>query len=172
MDERSGEIKALLAEWAELWGDPSLSDGVRVEFSTRMRRAIGRCSPGRRLIRLNSQLLLDEHRALLREALCHEFAHLAAYQLYGEGLRPHGEEWAGLQRRAGFDPEKKFSLPSQEATRRSPGKLRYSHRCPVCQTVYTARRPVSYWRCARCLDAGLDGRLIITAAPTQPPQDV
>ena len=144
MNERSGEIGALLAEWAGRWGDSSLAAGVKVEFSARMSLALGRCWPNRRLVRLNSQLLLDEHRALLREALCHEFAHLAAYQLYGDGLRPHGEEWAGFLRRAGFDPEKKFSLPSQEATRRSPGKLHYSHRCPVCQTVYTARRPVSY----------------------------
>jgi ribosomal protein L37AE/L43A len=37
----------------------------------------------------------------------------------------------------------------------------YEHRCPVCQTSRSARRPVGRWRCAACAEAGLDGRMVI-----------
>jgi SprT-like family len=46
-------------------------------------------------------------------------------------------------------------------------RVRFAHRCPVCQTVRYARGPVHRWRCAACLDAGLDGVLEITSEPVR-----
>ena len=101
---------------------------------------------------------------LLQEVLCHEMAHLAARELHGRNVRPHGPEWKALMTSAGFEPRTR--LPSPNGAPR-PGRRRrapyvYVHRCPVCQLLRPARRLMSRWRCAACVASGLEGRLTIT----------
>jgi len=155
------DLQAHVARWGRLWGLPDLPDRVTVSFSRRQRVALGRCLPARGVVRLNARLLECPH-ALLVEVLCHEAAHVAAYLLHGR-CRPHGAEWKALMRAAGYAPAARAQLPAEiEATLRPPRRPRvYEHRCPVCRAVRLARRPVPQWRCAACLAAGRDGRIVI-----------
>lgn len=68
-----------LAAWAALWGVPELT--CRVEFSARLSASLGRCLLQRKVIRLHPALA-DRWAEHLPEALCHEFAHLAAEELH------------------------------------------------------------------------------------------
>ena len=74
----------------------------RIELSARLRTSFARSYPKVGLIRLNPVLLKPSYRDLLPEILCHELAHLAVYELFGPGRKPHGPEWQALVEKAGF----------------------------------------------------------------------
>lgn len=160
--------RAHIARWAPLWGTPALADRVTVTFSRRQRVALGRCLPARGIVRLNA-LLLQAPADLLVEVLCHEAAHVAAWERFGR-CRPHGPEWQSLMRAAGYTPRVRATLaPELEALLRPARRARaYEHRCPVCQAMRLARRPVPQWRCAACLAAGRDGRIVINRTGDAP----
>jgi ribosomal protein L37AE/L43A len=68
-------------------------------------------------------------------------------------------------RAAGFKPRARLSKPDsprRDALRRSHPTKCYEHRCPVCQSVWYARKPVGAWRCRECTGAGLPGKLQIS----------
>jgi ribosomal protein L37AE/L43A len=162
--------------WARRWGLPGIEDALDVRFDARLRRSLGRCQPQGGRISLHPSLGSAPRRSLA-QVLCHEAAHVAAYVLHGERVQPHGAEWLALVSAAGYAPIRRatastlgVSIP--EASRRNGSgyensrttRLTVVHRCPVCQTVRLARRPVRAWRCAECVAAGLEGRLVITKA--------
>ena len=103
-------LRRQIRRWAELWGVQEPLAAVQFEWSARMQRSLGRSYPKRSLIRLNPHLILDSNRSLFREALCHELAHIAAYQLYGRVISIHGPEWRDLLRQAGFEPRTKVPV--------------------------------------------------------------
>ncbi len=109
--------------WLHLWSTPDLATRTTIEWSPRLTRSLGRCYPERRLIRL-AAFLEESENALLEEVLCHELAHLAARELHGRHIRPHGSEWKALMRAAGFEP--KTRLPAPEAV---PVRM-YAHLSP------------------------------------------
>ena len=132
-----------------------------------MHRALGRALPARRVVRIASTVARSSERALV-EVLCHEIAHVAVYERHGRAVRPHGREWAALMRSAGYEPRIRVDprvlgievMPAPAL--RGAGRRRiyvYEHRCSVCQRRWTARRTVWQWRCAACVDAGLEGKL-------------
>ena len=127
---------ARIAQWAVLWNVPGLESRVSVSFSPRLRRSLGRCVPVRGIVRLNPRLL-RRGAELLDEVLCHELAHVAAFELHGRQARPHGREWAALMRAAGFEP--RVRAPWQDdvdRTEKPPRRVAlYEHRCPVCQAT-------------------------------------
>ena len=82
--------------WLHLWSTPDLATRTTIEWSPRLTRSLGRCYPERRLIRL-AAFLEESENALLEEVLCHELAHLAARELHGRHIRPHGSEWKGCR---------------------------------------------------------------------------
>jgi predicted SprT family Zn-dependent metalloprotease len=156
-------MKARIGAWAALWGLPGLERRVDVRFSDRLHTSLGRCVPSRGLVRMNRRLLELQPR-LLEEVLCHELAHVAVFERYGHLCRPHGPEWAALMRAAGFTPRVRARLGHDVERVVAPEPKRrplYEHRCPVCQAARLACRRVPQWRCAACLRAGLDGRLVI-----------
>jgi predicted SprT family Zn-dependent metalloprotease len=155
------DLTAVITRWATLWGVPGISRRIEVIFSDRLRRSLGRCVPAKGIVRLNARLQLVP--ALLVEVLCHEVAHVAAYELHGQRCRPHGREWKALMRTAGFEPSVRARPTDIAPAPRPPSHraLTFEHRCPVCQAVRLARRPVPQWRCAVCVRDGLDGRLLI-----------
>jgi predicted SprT family Zn-dependent metalloprotease len=159
----SDELRSLITKWGALWGVPDLESGISVTFSGRLKKSLGRCRPSLGRITLRSDLQ-NENSSRLVEVLCHEAAHVAAYKLFGSAAAPHGPEWRSLVTQAGFEPHVRTAGPSaeQRAPSEGPPTLAYEHRCPVCHTVRYARRPVSRWRCAECLDTGLPGELVIT----------
>lgn len=155
-------FRSAISCWAKTWGVESLEERVKVVFSPRMVKSLGRCDLQSKTIRLNPKLRGRRGRILL-EVLCHETAHIAVHEKYGAGCSPHGEEWRRYVCQAGFVPrvtasEKGLSPPT--SARKTLSAL-YEHRCPVCQMTRTSSRPVSRWRCAACVGAGLDGRLIV-----------
>ena len=95
--------KELIGKWLQLWDVENPQEVITVQFSQRMTRSLGRCYPGRKLIRLSERLLHGSEN-LLKEALCHELAHIAVYELFGNACLPHGPEWQKLMRDAGFEP--------------------------------------------------------------------
>ena len=141
-------------------GRPHLEAKSRIEWSPRLTRSLGRCYPDKRLIRIASYLESAPD-GLLQEVLCHEMAHLAARELNGRNVRPHGPEWKTLTTSAGYEPRTR--LPSLNGAPR-PGRRRraptvYLRRCPVCQFFRTARHLMSHQRCAACVASWFDARL-------------
>ena len=149
------------ADWFSLWGFTGLEQKVQISFSNRLRRALGRCYPKRRSITL-AACLKSESLCFLAEVLCHELAHLAVFESHGKTCRPHGPEWANLVRAAGFEPRtclvrETLGTPHTVQQRRHI----YTHRCPVCQAEWVARRSMHNWRCSACISLGFDGPLEI-----------
>jgi predicted SprT family Zn-dependent metalloprotease len=165
MGDLSADLLAKAEDWAKRWGLPKLTESVTVEFSRRFRSSLGLCRPVHGQIRLAAHLQ-EGNAALLEEVLCHELAHVAVYRLHGRKARPHGREWKTLLTRAGFKPRVRF--PREEAnfpSRSEKPRARWNHHCPVCHVRRLAGRPVREWRCARCFEAGLPGKLVITRVP-------
>ncbi len=155
--------EAWLAAWAEVWGVPELPFRVCISYSGRLQSTLGRCEPREGLIRLNPGLLEGSPDAL-REVVCHEAAHVAAWLLHGRRAQAHGAEWKQLMRLAGYEPRVRWAegtVPASVRERRRP-VIVYVHTCPVCRADWVARRTSSAWRCATCRDAGREGRLTVS----------
>jgi predicted SprT family Zn-dependent metalloprotease len=140
-----------------LWGLPELVSCVEIQFSRRLRSTLGRTRVDTRRVRLNPALA-ETSEGLLEEVLCHELAHIAVYERFGTKAKPHGPEWAGLVRQAGYEPRLSATIDGEK---KHTNELRFEHLCPVCQIVRYAKRPMTSWRCGGCVDAGLEGRLLI-----------
>jgi predicted SprT family Zn-dependent metalloprotease len=156
-----------IRRWFSLWGLAGLEQSIKISFSSRIHRVLGRCYAKRRRINIAARVR-QMPLSILEEVVCHECAHLAAVQLYGENCRPHGREWAQLVRSAGFEPHRRLLLDGNDIS--TPSRRRscvYVHFCPVCQTERVGRRAVRTWRCADCRALGLDGLLEIRRYPLQ-----
>lgn len=153
-----GVVKRHLAAWSVGQLD------VQITVSDRLTKTLARCWPRTGRIELSSRTLRAPER--LGELLCHEAAHLAVHALHGPGCRPHGPEWQALMRQAGFEPRATVASACRVMRPRpSSAAARYEHVCLVCGTRRWARCPVSRWRCAACVAAGLDGKLTIRRQP-------
>ena len=140
--------RAKAKKLAALWRVPGLAGRARVELSSRLQTSFARSYPKAGMIRLNPVLLNPSYRDLLPEILCHELAHLAVYDLFGPGRKPHGPEWQALVEKAGFIPRLRIKLSAkqlQPVTRLRQNHV-FEHCCPVCQAVRFATRRVPQWR--------------------------
>jgi predicted SprT family Zn-dependent metalloprotease len=152
-----------MKKWTRVWGVAGLERAVDISFSTRLKHALGRCTPATGRIVLTDSLRTGTT-ARLADALCHELAHVAAFMLHGGPVQAHGAEWAHLVDAAGMKPRSHRVLRRDVVSDKAPSRRRglvYEHRCPVCQTMRLARRRVTRWRCAECVAAGLSGEMII-----------
>jgi predicted SprT family Zn-dependent metalloprotease len=151
--------------WFSQWGLAGFEQHITVSVSSRLRRALGRCYARRRQI-VVAERLQEMKPSLFEEVLCHEVAHMAVFELFGEECRPHGPEWARLMRLAGFEPRRRLVL-DDAGNPSSIGRARniYIHYCPVCRSERVGRRPVRTWRCPSCSALGLDGKLEIVKRP-------
>jgi len=163
----SAICRELLSSFSEAWGSSDLANSTTVTVSERLYRSLARVNPRTREIRLAAPVALARREALA-EVLCHEAAHIAAFERHGQSIRPHGKEWSDLMCAAGFTPNVRIdatdlgiSLP-RPPKRRSAPRYRYEHRCPVCHERRVAGRVVREWRCSACTEAGLSGELVIT----------
>src|SRR5215470_20438026 len=123
------DVQGLLRVCADRWGLQGLEQRVRIEWSHRFRRSLGRVHLERRVVRLSAELAVAPITVLL-EVLCHEVAHLAARDLHGHCCQPHGPEWVALVRAAGFEPRRRipWSAPSPPARRAAARRRQYIHR--------------------------------------------
>jgi predicted SprT family Zn-dependent metalloprotease len=152
-------VRDSMRRWFLLWGLAGFEQSAAICFSSRMTRAFGRCYVKQRRVVIAGRLR-ELPLSILEEVLCHECAHLAAVELFGENCRPHGPEWAGLVRSAGFEARRCLVLDENAIS--TPNRQHsdvYVHFCPVCQAQRVARRVVRAWRCAGCRSLGLDGQL-------------
>jgi hypothetical protein len=111
-----------ISHWSSLWRIPDLPGRVHITFSPRLRASLGRCSTRTGSIRLNPGLLRADPE-VLREVVCHEAAHVAAWLLHGRRARPHGREWKDLMRAAGYEPRARWprhALPEALRLRTRP----------------------------------------------------
>jgi predicted SprT family Zn-dependent metalloprotease len=159
--------RPLVVRWGETWNFPHLLDRIQIGVSSRMRVSLGRCLASQGEIKI-AKFLLTGPPGLLEEVLCHEVAHAAAVMKFGSRIRPHGVEWRGLMRDAGFEPRTRIpdtELPHDTLawTRR---RVFWRHRCPICQASRIAGCPVRRWRCTKCLAAGFGGQLDIWRGET------
>jgi predicted SprT family Zn-dependent metalloprotease len=161
--------RRLILELARTWKVPRAALAVQFVVNSRLRRSVARYLRKARVIQLGPRFFSVSSRH--EEILCHELAHAAVDFVYGTRAKVHGPEWRQLVEAAGYHPAAQAaftSLASRAASRQVaktprsfPGTV-YVHRCPVCQMVRRARRPVPQWRCAACVAAGLSGTLQIT----------
>ena len=152
----------------QLWGALDLRQRSRVEFSARLRRALGLCYPQRNLIRLNPVLLKSSNRELLHETLAHEAAHLVVYWRHGNRIRPHGQQWQDLMRLAGLPT--RATIPHSKIKALPPlrrARYLYRHRCLDCGTVFNAGRTDHRWRCSSCHSGGGGGSLEVLRFPAR-----
>lgn len=159
--KRLSDLNSTLTHCATAWSTPDLPTSVSITFSPRLRTSLGRCRPDMGRITLHQSLALEaaDH---LPVVLCHELAHVVAFRRHGASIAPHGLEWRALVKQAGFDSAVTLpGAPTQDHATASR-RLGYAHTCPTCHTRRLARRPVSRWRCAECVAAGLPGDLVIT----------
>jgi pimeloyl-ACP methyl ester carboxylesterase len=103
-----------LTVWGAVWGVPDLPARVHISFSRRLTRSLGRCTLRTGSIRLNPELL-HAGPGVLREVVCHEAAHAAAWILHGGAARAHGREWKELMRRAGYEPRARWKVAKASA---------------------------------------------------------
>jgi predicted SprT family Zn-dependent metalloprotease len=148
-----------MQSWSRLWGLPNLSQEVSVRFNSRLRTTVARLLSNADIIEVGPRFIAA--RSKRREILCHELAHAAATR-GARRLSPHGSDWAALVQRAGFRPASHLKIPTESSRPKELARSRYEHRCPVCQFVRLARRPVTRWKCAECVRCGLSGKLIIS----------
>jgi len=115
----AGLLTALCAEHG-IFPQPSL------EWSTRMRRVLGRAYVHQNFIRLSAWL--DEQQA--NDTLRHELAHIAA----GNGKRqpPHGLLWREWAVRLGTDPRATSHLAPVNAPERLDSRRYWGLECPGC----------------------------------------
>lgn len=154
---------ALLDEWGKIWGVPGLSGKSTITVEGRLKTSLGRCCPGKGLIKMNPVLLKPGNEALLEEILCHEAAHLAVRLIFGGKAKPHGPEWKNLLRKAGYAPRVKIEATAVKGFDRGPvrrGYL-YVHACRDCRAVYKSLRTDRRWRCLKCVTTGKSGRLVV-----------
>lgn len=158
----SPRLQKRLHRWLLRWGTPSLVKDLRVEFSPRLTRAFGRCYLEQKVIRLTASLK-DSQSWLLPEILCHEAAHAAVYETWGERAKPHGSEWEEFMRMAGFTPRVRIPVVVRTSAKRRSSRSRvlYLHRCPNCERSRHATRPMRQWRCRACTVSGHEGELVI-----------
>lgn len=160
------DLRQVVRPWAAVWGLPGFEQRLRISFSSRLSRSLGRCTPRSGRIVLHPVLSGASH-SRVAEVLCHEAAHIAAYELFGKSVRPHGPEWAALVTAAGFQPRYKATYPNAlQPKLLHPPRKRFDHLCPVCQVTWVARKRMSRWRCTYCLADGLTGELVISERAT------
>ena len=151
-----------ISRWARKWGVRNLGGFVAVTFSKRMRRSLGRARIRSGKVTLNADLLSASRRRQL-EVLCHEVAHIATFQLFGAGARPHGPEWKGLLSAAGYKPSTRLTgIRFRHYPTKTARPIRLRFHCPVCHSTYFAPRNPSRLYCAECLDSGLTVQLSVS----------
>ena len=146
----------------DIWGYGQLYELVGVRFSNRMFRSVGRCYPTERLITLASPLR-DLGQDDVLEVLCHELAHLVAYEKHGRMIKPHGPEWRALMLAINRPPRVRCDNPEilKRLAAVRPKRKRYLHVCTVCRAERIANRRMERWRCGNCYEPGGSGELRI-----------
>lgn len=135
-------VRSLLASLCAKHG---IAPVPALEWSTRLRRLLGRADERRNLIRLSAWL--DEDQAA--DTLRHELAHIAI----GRGSRrrrPHGAAWRQWAARLGAEPRATARREPANAPSRDPSRRHTGLECRGCGTRFVRLRVLRGLYCARC----------------------
>jgi SprT protein len=109
--------------------------------------------PTRNAIRINRRLLDQNAEDFLLNTVPHEVSHLIAYRVHGQGIAPHGVEWAAIMREVyGLKPLRCHNYDVRPGL---TAAYRYRCGCDAGHT-FTTRRHKNALRgrlyvCRRCL---------------------
>jgi hypothetical protein len=160
----AGRLAKAARHWSALWGFPGLFDEILIRRNCRLTRTVARHDRVKQVVEVGEPFFrLSSRRA---EVLCHELAHACVDRMAAAAkAKTHGREWASLMRLAGYQPSAKIILREQPRKVAAPIVRRasrvYAHRCPICQVVRTAHRPMRSWGCSFCAASGEEGRLVM-----------
>lgn len=124
--------------------------GWKVEFNSRLSRALGRCCYGTKTIDYQPRYMQQNDLEQVMGTIIHEVAHAVAQQRYGiYAGGGHGARWAQVARELGLkDP----SAINRTATL----KKKFTGTCPGCKREIQADRRKSN-ACGRCCNEHAGG---------------
>lgn len=96
----------------------------------------GRAYYYKHMINLNSVLLVENGQKFIDRTVAHEVAHLIAYRVYGDKIRPHGREWASVMNTFGLEASR---CHTYDVTRARRGKS-FSYSCACRKWQLTSIR--------------------------------
>jgi predicted SprT family Zn-dependent metalloprotease len=108
----------------------------KLEWSTRMRRLLGRAYPTEHLIRLSAWL--DDTQA--HDTLRHELAHIAAGVQRGA---PHGKRWQDWAVRLGVEPRATARAAPSNAPEHTDNRRFWGLECAACGLRFARMRIVN-----------------------------
>ena len=132
-------VERLLAALCEEHG---ISPQPALEWSSRLRRVLGKAYYDRRLIRLSAWLDHEQAQGTLR----HELAHVAV----GRGRRPHGARWKEWAVRLGADPRATSHTGPSLAPKPSPRRTASGLECSGCGLRLVRFRVLRGLYCRAC----------------------
>lgn len=108
--------------------------------------------PARNAIRINRRLLEQNIEDFLLNTVPHEVSHLIAYRVHGQGIAPHGVEWAAIMREVyGLKPLRCHNYDVRPGL---TAAYRYRCDCNAGHTLTTRRhnnaRRGRLYLCRRC----------------------
>jgi SprT protein len=104
-------------------------------------------------VRYNPSLLTRNPDDFVVQTVPHECAHLVAFAVYGRGIRPHGEEWQGVMRHFGAEPQRCHNFPVDHLPTRRLRLFPYHCTCRTHDLTSTRHRRVlagQTYCCAAC----------------------
>jgi len=99
------EIKTVIQETCEKLGHSALAGLISVSFNSRCKKRLGLAKLQQRQIEIGCYLYLQVSESEQQDTIIHETCHLVAHEIYGNKIRPHGDEWKSLMRKAGGTPK-------------------------------------------------------------------
>lgn len=112
----------------------------------------GTATPTLNKLRFNKELFSNNQQHFLKQTVPHEIAHLLAFQLFGQKIRPHGKEWQQIMNNV-------YQLPPERchrySVRRKPTtNYIYGCRCPSQHSLtirrHNAIKKGRKYQCLRC----------------------
>ncbi|MBO39559.1 MAG: hypothetical protein CMM75_10345 [Rhodospirillaceae bacterium] len=122
-EELRNHINELLKSLCE---QNEISPVPHIEWSSRLKRVLGKAYKTGRIIRLSSWLSEDQ----AEETLRHELAHIV---IEGKPSRPHGSEWKNWAKKLGAKPRATSASPPKYAPRQKNSRIYKGLECPSCK---------------------------------------
>jgi predicted SprT family Zn-dependent metalloprotease len=132
-DDLRDSVGALLMS---LCADHNIKPVPKLEWSTRMRRLLGRAYPAEHTIRLSTWL--DNTQA--HDTLRHELAHIAAGV---QRKAPHGRKWQEWAVRLGVEPRATARAAPSNAPKRADNRRYWGLECADCGLRFARMRVVA-----------------------------
>ncbi len=118
IEQRRAYVRERVAHWwvqANRAHSVAIDDLPDVEFSPRLKHALGWADSGRNLIKISDWHLMDKGRRVADETVAHEVAHIFADRHHKQACR-HGPKWKAVMIKLGQSPDVYFvDTPQDEA---------------------------------------------------------